>query len=70
MRDSDDPRDPHERISSVKAITEALEEASINAPDDLVREIVRQRRGLHVTPGLIASVRQIIQQGEPPQAMG
>lgn len=63
MRDSDDPRDPHERISSIKAITEALEEASVSAPDDLIREMVRQRRGLHVTPGLIASVRQIIQQG-------
>ena len=60
MKDKDDPRDPHERITSVKAITEAFAETSPDTPDELIRDIVRARAGLHVTPGLINAIRAIV----------
>ena len=60
MKDKDDPADPHQRISSVKAITDAFAETSPDSSDELIRDIVRQRAGLHVTPGLINSIRAIL----------
>ena len=54
--------DPQTRVSAIKAVVEAFQMLTVDAPNDLITAFVMQQHGLHITDRLVDSVRFTIKQ--------
>ena len=50
---------PTRQVSKIKAISEAFQDITVDAPNDLICAYIFQTRGLHVEPGLVQAVRTL-----------